>query len=340
LAALERELSWLGEPREVDTLFCGGGTPTQLAPEHLERLFALVRHWFPFSADGEFSVEANPEDIDWTKIEILRAAGVNRVSLGVQSLADYKLARLERNHRAADVERCVHELRPHVSSLAIDLIFGAPREDLSSWQDDLSRAIALDPDHVSTYALTYERGTQFWARLRKGELTPVDEESERAMYETAIDTLTGAGWEHYEVSNFARPGHRCRHNEAYWLGREYYACGPGAARYVNGRREVNHRSTTTYLRRVLQGQSPVAESETLSAEDRAREHLVFALRRLEGVDSEVFLERTGFGLSELVGDVLPKFIAAGLLELDHGRLRLTRSGLMVSDSMWPEFLRR
>jgi oxygen-independent coproporphyrinogen-3 oxidase len=274
-----------------------------------------------------------------TTVDILTEASVNRVSLGVQSFADRTLFQLQRGHRAADTVRCAELLRPRVRSLSIDLIFAVPGESPSLWEEDLQQAISLAADHMSTYGLTYERGTQFWSRLRKGELTRVDDETERTMYETAIDTLTGAGWEHYEVSSFARSGHRCRHNEAYWLGKEYYGIGPGAARYVNGRREMNHRSTATYLRRVLAGQSPTAESETLTAEDRAREQLVFALRRMEGIDSQEFLRETGFRISELVGDVLPKFIQAGLLQLAEGRLRLTRNGLLVSDSIWPEFLR-
>ncbi len=159
------------------------------------------------------------------------------------------------------------------------------------------------------------------------------------MYELAIDMLTDAGFEHYEVSNFARPGHRCRHNETYWLGDEYFGIGPGAARYVAGRREVNHRSTTNYLRRVLDGKLATAESEELSPEDRARERLVFGLRRLEGIDCRVFERLTGFSVLQLVGDSLNRFLQAGFLEQINHQVRLTRKGLLVSDSIWPEFLR-
>jgi oxygen-independent coproporphyrinogen-3 oxidase len=159
------------------------------------------------------------------------------------------------------------------------------------------------------------------------------------MYEMAIDTLTAAGFEHYEVSNFARPGHRCRHNETYWLGRAYFAAGPGAARFIGGRRETNHRSTTTYIRRILAGQSPVAESEQLGAEDSAREWLVFALRRLEGIDLAQFAADTGFSVEAIASDALPRLLELGLLEIVAGRLKLTRRGLLVSDAIWPEFLR-
>ena len=159
------------------------------------------------------------------------------------------------------------------------------------------------------------------------------------MYERAIDDLTAGGFEHYEVSNFAQPGHRCRHNETYWTGGEYFAAGPGAARYVAGRRETNHRSTTTYLKRVLAGKSPVAEIETLDRENAARERLVFGLRRLEGVDRVRFEEYTGYTIEQLAGPSLQTFLDQGLLENTATHLRLTRRGLLVSDSLWPEFLR-
>ena len=153
-----------------------------------------------------------------------------------------------------------------------------------------------------------------------------------------IATVTAAGLEHYEVSNFARPGHRCRHNETYWLGKTYFAVGPGAARYVAGRRETNHRSTGTYLKRVLAGESPVADAETLSDEDRARERLVFGLRRLEGISPPQFLAETGFDLLSLGGSPLQKWLAQGMLSLSPTHLRLTRQGLLVSDSLWPSLL--
>ncbi len=166
----------------------------------------------------------------------------------------------------------------------------------------------------------------------------VGDEAERAMYELAMDELTQHGWEHYEVSNFARQGHRCRHNEVYWVGDEYFAAGPGAARYIDGRREINHRSTTTYIQRVLSGRSPVMESESLSPEDRAREQLVFQLRMLAGVARDRFAARTGFQIDELVGAALRKFTDLGLLEDIGTHVRLTRDGLLISDAMWPEFL--
>lgn len=339
LQALERELASLNAPHPVDTLFIGGGTPTRLPPNVLEPLLALIVHWLPPRAGCEWSVEANPADVCSLQVDMLAAAGVNRVSLGAQSFDGAKLIALERDHGPEQIARSVELLRPRMQSVSLDLIFAAPRETLAGWQADLAAALALKPDHISTYGLTFERGTTFWGRLARGELRRAAEELEREMYLAAIDTLTCGGWEHYEVSNFARQGHRCRHNEVYWAAEEYLAFGPGAARYVGGRREVNHRSSTTWIKRVLAGQSPVAESETLAPDDRAREALVLGLRRLEGVNRAGFAAQTGFELHALAGAELERFVGLGLLSDDGQQIRLTRAGLLVSDAIWPAFLR-
>lgn len=339
LLALERELSWLGSPRPVDTLFIGGGTPTYLAPGDLARLLKIVLTWLPPVQGREFTVEANPSGLDAERVAILAEHGVTRLSLGGQSFSERKLKSLERDHLPADIAASVGLARPRLESVSLDLIFAAPGESLEAWLCDLNAALRLAPDHLSTYGLTYERGTTFWSRRRRGELSQLDEELERMMYAAAIDTLSAAGFEHYEVSNFARPGHRCRHNEVYWSGLPYFAAGPGAARYVDGWREVNHRSTTTWLARVLAGESAVAEREQLSAEDRAREMLVLGLRRLEGVSREAFMRATGYEVEALVGAALARHMARGLLEDRGDRVRLTREGLFVSDAIWPDFLR-
>ena len=339
LEAIELELAALGQPREIDTLFLGGGTPTHLAVDQLRRLLASVSRWFPLAAGAEASVEANPADLDAGKAALLAEHGITRISLGAQSFYPDKLRLLERDHDPDDIRRSFALARSHFASVSLDLIFGAPGETLASWLADLDAALALAPDHISTYGLTYERGTTFWGRRSKGHLVQLDESLERSMFEAAIDRLSSAGFEHYEVSNFAQPGRRCRHNEVYWAGKSYYAAGPGAARYVDGRREVNHKSPTTWLKRVLAGDSPVAEEETLSPEDRAREMLVLGLRRIAGIDRRDFAARTGFEIDELVGRELQRYLDLGLLIADGSRIRLTRDGLFVSDAIWPDFLR-
>jgi oxygen-independent coproporphyrinogen-3 oxidase len=340
LQAVECELTALGPPHEVDTLFFGGGTPTHLPAAALARLLNLAQRHLPLAPAGELSVEANPEDLNDEVLSRLAAGGVTRISLGGQSFDSGKLKSLEREHSGDVLRAAVLASKKFVSSVALDLIFGAPGETLEVWRADLASALALGPHHLSTYGLTFERGTTFWSRLLDGELARIDEVLECSMYTHAIDTLHTAGFEQYEVSNFALNGHRCRHNDCYWLGHTYFAVGPGAARYVNGRRETNHRSTTTYLKRVLAGQSPVAESEMLDPEDRAREALVFQLRRLEGVVREEFAAHTGFEVDSLVGRPLARMAEQGLLDDDGRRVALSRRGLLISDAIWPHFLRR
>ncbi|HEY1067525.1 MAG TPA: radical SAM family heme chaperone HemW [Pirellulales bacterium] len=338
LQALEKELNRSGEVRPVQSIFLGGGTPTRLAIEPLTRLLEMIARVHPLEIGGEYSAEANPLDVTPEVAATLADHGVNRLSLGAQSFHPPTLKALERDHAPDQIVRAVEHARTRIENVSLDLIFAGPQQDLALWNADLDAALRLAPSHISTYGLTYERGTQFWNRRQKGELSEVDEELQAAMYETGIDRLTAAGYEHYEASNFARPGRRCRHNEVYWAGEEYFAYGPGASRYVGGTRETNHRSTTTWIKRVLAGDDPTAERETLAPLDRAREAAVFGLRRLDGWRRDDFLQRTGVSLDELLGPLLPQRVAQGFLIDDGARVRLTRAGLLVSDSLWPDFL--
>lgn len=336
LLALEQELSWLENTFQVDTLYLGGGTPSHLPPVLLEQLFQIVLQRFTLADRFEFTMEANPADITPDLVEVMKTYQVNRVSLGVQSFSDRKLAVLERNHNAAVIEQAVDWLQATIPSISLDLIFAVPDESLEEWDADLRHAMALSPEHISTYGLTFEPGTAFERRRQNEEFQLISEENDRKMYEMAIEQLAAHGMEHYEVSSFAIPGKRSRHNETYWSGRSYFGAGPGAARYVNGRRETNHRSTVGYLRRVKAGQSPVVEQEQLEPSDRARELLVFGLRRLAGVDCDQFAKQTGFSVEELAGPAIQRLVGLKLLEVAGKQLRLSREGLFVSDSIWPE----
>jgi oxygen-independent coproporphyrinogen-3 oxidase len=338
LRAIELELAQLKAPREVDTLYWGGGTPTRLSPAQLRQLAAIVLKWHPIATGYEFTVEANPADVDEPMIETLVDLGVTRLSLGGQSFRAEKLRLLERDHLGPDIERATSLARSAGLAVALDLIFATPGETLDEWSADVDTAISQRPEHVSTYGLTYERGTDYWTRRERGDLVAADEELEREMYGMAIERLTAGGFEHYEVSNFAKPGHRSWHNQTYWSGNGYYAAGPGAARYVAGVRETNHRSVTTYLQRVLAGESPVAEREQLNDEARARELLVFGLRRMEGVNRRDFTAKTGVQIDELIAASLKKYVDLGLLSDNGHQIRLTREGLFVSDAIWPEIL--
>jgi oxygen-independent coproporphyrinogen-3 oxidase len=338
LEALAIELSKLERPREVDTLFFGGGTPTHLPAPQLERLMVLARTWFLPMPGAEICVEANPAGLDDAKIAVLADAGVNRLSLGAQSFDAAVLKLLERDHRGSDIPDVVERVRRRIPNVGLDLIFGVPGQSLDLWRATVSAAIALQPTHVSTYGLTFEKGTSFQSRLNKGLLDRCEEESERQMYALAMDELPRAGFEQYELSNFAQPSFRCRHNEVYWAGKPFFGFGPGAARYAAGRRELNHRSVTTWINRVLAGQSPIAESEELSPEGRARERVMLNLRRCEGLNLADFREQTGFDFRDLAGEALPRHLRQGLLEECEGHVRLTREGRFLADTVVAEYV--
>jgi oxygen-independent coproporphyrinogen III oxidase len=338
LEALQIDLARLERPREVDTLFFGGGTPTHLPAAQLERLLTLTRRWFPPATRAEICVEANPAGLDDAKVAVLAEAGVNRVSLGVQSFDNRVLELLERDHHGSEVSAVVERIRRAIPNIGLDLIFGVPGQTAELWEQTLTAAVALEPTHISTYGLTFERGTAFQSRLDKGLLQRCDEESERQMYAFAMDELSRAGFAQYELSNFALPGFRCRHNEVYWSGRPFFGFGPGAARYADGRRELNHRSVTTWIKRVLAGDSPIAESEELPPEGRARELIMLNLRRCQGLSLAEFCEQTGFEFHQLAGEALTRHLGQGLLEEVDGRIRLTREGRFLADSVFAEYV--
>jgi oxygen-independent coproporphyrinogen-3 oxidase len=333
LRALEIELRTLEHPRTISTLFVGGGTPTHLPCAALDRLLALVRRWFDLAPGYEFSVEANPSGFDREKVDLLAAQGVNRVSLGVQSFDESLLEVLERDHDAAQVEAAAALLAERIPNFSFDLIFGVPGQTLGLWRETLRRGVALGPGHLSTYGLTFEKGTAFWSRRAKGSLRQAPDELERAMYAAVMDDLADAGFEQYELSNFARSGRRCRHNETYWAGLPYFGFGPGAARYLGGRRETNHRSVTTWLARILTGKSPVGDVDELSPADRARETLVIGLRRSRGVRLDEFRTQTGFDLEAVAGAAIARHCGAGLLERTADGIRLTREGRFLADTV-------
>jgi oxygen-independent coproporphyrinogen-3 oxidase len=338
IEALGAELALLGEPQPVRTLFLGGGTPTHLSARQLERLLCLATRWLPLEPGHEFTVEANPGTLDPDRVRVLARHGVNRVSLGAQSFHPHLLRTLERNHEPADVPHAVELVKGRIALVSLDLIFGVPGQTLAEWDADLRQALALEPDHLSTYGLTYEKGTRLWKQQERGEVRPLDEEAELELYLHALDTLEAAGFEHYEISSFARPGRRCRHNQVYWANEAYFGFGVGAARYVKGCREVNTRSLEGYLRKALAGEPAAFQSETLAPEERARETISVQLRRAEGVQRPGFARQTGFDLDDLAGPTIGRHVRLGLLADDGERVYLTRQGKCVADVLVRDFL--
>ncbi len=337
LAAIEIELSQLKNPRPVDTIFIGGGTPTVLDESQLLRLFGSLRRWLPISEHGEWTIEANPNDLTDSKCRLLVSQGINRISIGGQSFDASKLRMLGRDHDGDGLLKAIAIAKEYFPSVSVDLIFGVPGETLPVWERDLETALTTGVDHLSTYGLTYEKGAAFWSQLRQGRFRATAEEDELAMYFGAIEKITGAGMLHYEVSNFAYPNYACKHNETYWAAKPWWAFGPGAASFVDGVRRINHRSTSKYLQRMEANQSPVSESEAIDWAQWTRERFVFGMRKIAGVDwSE--LEQTGEPNSlKTMRAILDRHLQTGWFIEEENQVKLSRAGLAISDALWPEY---
>ena len=337
LDAIERELAALEHPREVDTLFIGGGTPTHLTAPELDRLCGTLARWLPLAEGGEWSVEANPHDLPNEKLDGLAAAGVNRISLGVQSFDPAVLETLERSHSPEQAADAAARCRERFASVSVDLIFGVPRQTVESWTRTLDAAIATDVPHVSAYGLTFEKGTAFWTRRLRGTLAEPCEEAARAMQSEAMRRLPSAGLVQYEISNFARPGHRCRHNETYWRAEPFLGFGPGAASLIDGVRRLNHRSATTYLRRVLAGESPEMETEPLDRETLARELIMLRLRTVEGLSLARFERVANQSLDAFAPGVADAMADRDWLIRSDDFVRLSDEGRFVADEVIAAF---
>lgn len=338
LEAMAEQTSELGEGIELSTLFLGGGTPTHLSIDQLTRLFEIIFSHFQLADDYEFSIEANPLNLTTEKIDFLKQSGVNRVSLGVQSFDSDILTFLERDHKPDEIFEIVTSLQSRISNTSLDLIFAVPGQSLDGWKQTLRDAVQLNIPHISTYGLTIEKGTSFWSREQAGLFHLPQDELAGDMYEFALEFLDEAGLQHYEISNFARPGYECRHNEVYWTGYPYYGFGPGAASYLDGVRRQNHRSVITWLKRVQAGDSPIVDQEELAPEARAREAIIFGLRRRAGINRREFQDRYGFDLHQLAETAIRTNVEAGLLEETDTHLKLTKAGCLLADSVVVDFL--
>ena len=336
--ALGVELKRLSQPIELDTLYLGGGTPTHLGPDGVKRLFSEFHDALQPSPVAEVTIEANPLDVTEAMIEAFHACGINRVSLGVQSLNSITLEKLDRDHRESDVRRVMDLLRESDLTVSVDLIIAVPEQTLDLVARDVEEIISLCAHHVSVYCLTWEEGTAFWGKRARGTLTPVVEDLEREMYELVIDQLSVAGYQQYEVSNFAQPAMTCRHNEAYWDCRAWEAFGPGAARFDGRKRTTNVRSVSAWILKLLNDRNVTGDVDTMTSEGAARERLVLGLRRRCGVDRLAFFEASGFEVDDLAKKPIQEWVAAGFAEDDGRRIRLTRSGMLLSDSLWSAVL--
>lgn len=332
------ESPWRGN--RLATLYFGGGTPSLFDPESIRSLIEAARDLWGAALGSEITLEATPESVDLERLARYRAAGVNRLSLGLQSMHPHLLRRLGRIHSPEENRAAVHAARAAgFDNISVDLIYGTPGQTLEECCEDVGEVVGLAPEHVSAYALTYEERTPFHRWRARGTITPLSEEIEEEMFRNVRLVLAAGGYEPYEISSFARPGYRSRHNRNYWNGTDYLGLGAGAHSYVAegwGRRWVNIRNPKQYSMAVVRAGSARAESETLTREQAMTEAVFLALRQAEGLDSAAFARRFG-------EEVVTSFPAVadlrreGLLETTAAGFRLTPRGLLLADTVFALF---
>lgn len=352
--AIQREIA-LRAPAwtkgRFDTLYIGGGTPTLLKAGQIHALIESCRTILGLKEDAEITVEGNPGTVDLAKLQALREAGVNRLSLGVQSLDDGELQLLGRIHSASEAIEAYRLAREAgFANINLDLIFGLPGQRLSRWRETLGKAIALSPEHFSLYALTLEPGTPLAEQVTSGRIPTPSDDTAATMYELAETMLDEGGYEHYEISNWARhtedaleadglPALACKHNLKYWCNERYLGLGAGAHSYDGQRRYANIPDPREYIARVTTGEAALAEAEET---DRARamgETMMLGLRLSAGVTWESFARRFGVGLREVYGQEIQALCAQGLLEADEKGIRLTPRGRLLGNRVFAAFLR-
>jgi len=311
------------------SIYFGGGTPTALSTPQVEFLLGGFGQRLDLSALEEWTVEANPGSVSARKAASLRKLGVNRISLGVQSWDEDLLKLLGREHNAPQAEQSFQILRgAGFSNINVDLMFGLPGQTIEQWRVTLEKTIELQPEHISAYGLTYEEDTEFFLRQSRGEFRQ-DADTDAEFFEMTMSNLEDAGYEHYEISNYARVGFSSRHNRAYWSGQDYLGIGPSAFSTVGMRRWQNVADYRAYADRVLSGQSPIGSTENLTSEMRRVETIALSLRTHEGVSAALLTDQP-----EAIGE----FIALGLLRQSNGHFVLTRAGKSLADSVAEAFV--
>jgi len=342
LSALSKEIKLCAEQEKKEvfkSLYIGGGTPTCLSISELAGILEEVDRHFCLHPAAEITVEVNPGTVDLEKLQALYLAGVNRLSIGVQSFADHLLEFLGRIHSSAQgVETFTQARRAGFDNINLDLIFGIPGQGLEEWKETLQRAVVLEPEHIAAYSLQIEEETPLFRAVCEGKVEPCPEELELAMYRETIDYLTASGYIHYEISNFARSGCESRHNLIYWLNGEYIGLGPAAHSHRDGCRYSNLENVESYALTLARGNRPLASWEALPKETEMAETVFMGLRLLKGLDTAGFAERFGVAIEEVYGFEIDRLTKAGLLERSGNYLRLTPRGLPVANEVFASFV--
>ena len=319
-------------PRHIsfDTVYFGGGTPSVLTSEELNRIFDALLENYHIRQNAEITLEANPDDLDRNTLMMLKNAGVNRLSVGIQSFYEDDLRLLNRSHTAEQAKRCLMEAREiGFDNFNLDLIYGIPKSTVESWLENIHIALDLKPKHISTYCLTVEENTVFGRWKNSGRFLEVEEELAAEQYEILVDTLKKNGFEHYEVSNFALPGYHSKHNVQYWHYEPYLGIGPGAHSFNGRKRQFNVLNNHKYIKAINNGDVP-GLSETLSKEDEINERILTGLRTQWGI-SLTSLQKLGYDLLKSKGKYLEQLISEGLADMSNDRLVLSEKGWLLAD---------
>ena len=320
------------------TIYIGGGTPSMLTVDELSTLLHYIYKVYDIDAEAEVTIECNPDDVTPDFAESIGHMPVNRISMGAQTFDDERLKFIRRRHSSDEICLAVERLRQAgISNISIDLMFGFPEETMQQWQTDIEKALALDVEHISAYSLMYEEGTPLTAMLEKGDVKEIDEELSNAMYDELVSRLTNAGYEHYEISNFARPGFRSRHNSSYWHQTAYIGLGAAAHSFDIKSRQWNVDDISTYITEINKGNVPM-ERETLNRATSYNDIVTTALRTCEGIDLEKLAQQLGKEYSETLITSSKDFIDKGLLKLHDGHIRLTHKGIFISDTIMSELM--
>ncbi|HUC74525.1 MAG TPA: radical SAM family heme chaperone HemW [Vicinamibacterales bacterium] len=326
-------------PLRADSIYFGGGTPSLIEPEEIARLIAACRSAFEVTSDAEITMEANPETVTAARLAAYRAAGVNRVSYGVQSFRDEELRRLSRLHTADRACDAVREAREAgFDNVSLDLMMWLPEQRVSDWLQSVDRAIALAPDHLSLYLLEVYPNAPLKDEMLRARWSQAPDEDAEAMYLSAMERLEAAGLDQYEISNVAREGRRSRHNLKYWTDGEWLGFGCGAHSTCGGVRWKNISGTADYLDRLAQGQSTAVDVRVMSREERLGDALFTGLRLTDGVDLQGIAERYDVDVWQRYGAELERFVAAGWLVHEAARLRLTRRGMLLAHDVMTVFV--
>ena len=324
--------------KKLRTLYIGGGTPTALSAPQLAFLLEKLTDKLDLSYLEELTIEANPGDLDEEKIAVLKDSPVNRVSLGVQTFNDRMLKQIGRSHSEKDIYENIANLKKAgFDNISIDLIYALPKQTMEDVKTNVAKAIALDIPHMSLYSLILENHTVFMNRMRRGKLPLPKEDLEAEMFEYIIAELEKAGFEHYEISNFSKPGFESRHNLMYWDNAEYYGIGAGASGYVDGIRYKNHGPIRHYLQAVEAGNARVQE-EVLTLKEKMEEEMFLGLRKKTGVSKKRFEEKFGLSFEDQYGAVVSELTEQGLLVPDKDIVRMTKKGLFLGDTVAEKFI--